>query len=325
MSGTSTGLIAQERSEPLLQFLLFKSMDYGTRTRWTVGCAAAAVLAQAAFFSAWPGVPFLIAALLLSWTQGFDNHADFRAYRAGSEWQTVPYDRLADIPQMDRRIAKWDASATDFTSGAGAALFLLAVFAIGILTFVIWQSSQTVATVFVVDAVALLAFQWFNGMRTIDRKPDLTLKAMHLVDAVDRAGLHDEADLQLQAQLLLKGEGEQRVPTGAKVLIGWNDAPDWFLGVQSQVVINRVQDKPYPYCYAVLVAREGNGLADFARSAGEARAELVCEVEEKNGVDIVILRQHTTKTTGYHTAPKLSATILTDAVELARGFLDKRG
>jgi hypothetical protein len=170
-----------------------------------------------------------------------------------------------------------------------------------------------------VDSLLLVLPQWFSGMRGIQRRGDLVLKATHVSQVLE--GLSD-ADLrggELSARLHMVGPDEERVPDNFKLAVAYPDGPEGFHGVQAQAVINRVQGTGYPYFYACLVAQEGLGLLKKGRPAS-LPDEVICETETKDGVDVVILRQQTTKTSGYHTKPDASLRILRTALDTASRF-----
>ena len=171
----------------------------------------------------------------------------------------------------------------------------------------------TFRIIFAANCTLLLVFQWMNGMRRVHRQPELVLKAAHLVATAD--GLRDEAlgGGKLGAQMLVRGDEEKNMPMGAKVTVTWPDGPDWFYGVQGQVVINRVQGKPYPYFYAVLVARQGHDLIE-STDGMSLPSKVIRETQQKKGVDVVIVRQRTSKTSGYHTKVGTSRSILRAAI-----------
>jgi len=78
------------------------------------------------------------------------------------------------------------------------------------------------------------------------------------------------------------------------------DAPASFLGVQVQVSINSVQGRSFPYAYAVIVARPEFG--GWNRPGVlEAPSRIVVERKKEGDVLIAVVRQQTTKQSGYHT------------------------
>lgn len=121
----------------------------------------------------------------------------------------------------------------------------------------------------------------------------------------------------------MSGQGDKPIPVDVRLTVSVPDAPPEFLGLQIQVVLNHVQGTPYPYLYAVVVAKENEGLLPvFGRI--QPPKGVIHERKTQEDVDVAIIRQHTTRTSGYHTKPAKSAKIIANAVEVAQAFLDSR-
>jgi len=77
-----------------------------------------------------------------------------------------------------------------------------------------------------------------------------------------------------------------------------------------------VQGRSYPYFYAVLVARRGFGL-DRAKDGYRPPPTVTTEHNLQDKVEVLVIRQTTTKTSGYHTELEDAVRILHDAVDVA--------
>ncbi|MBK8979680.1 MAG: hypothetical protein IPM29_27590 [Planctomycetes bacterium] len=322
MSAEPGSLVAAERAEPLLQFAWFRKLGYGARTRWALVLAAGGVILQVATLSVWIGVPLLVAALLMTWVVGFDVRTDPRGFRSGAAWESCAFDRVQEILLVDGRMRRWDESALDITSGAGVVSWLVALLVLGIATVAAGSFSADLAWIVGMDGVLLLASQWFSGMRTVSRKPDLVLQARSLKPIGEALQIDGRTGGKLGAQLLMAGGDERRTPIGVKLAVTFPDGPAAFYGLQAQVVINRVQGTPYPYCYAVLVARSGARLFE-ATAHMKLPNGVVRETQRKDDIDVVIVRQKTTKTAGYHTPPTRSLSIVQAALDAAEAYVRK--
>ena len=116
------------------------------------------------------------------------------------------------------------------------------------------------------------------------------------------------------------------MPINARVFIRFPDGPSDFLGVQFQVALNNVQGTNYPYLYAVIVAKKEFELleqylvtvrtriqrkADEQKKSGllamfqyEEKGKLTIESSRESDVEVIVIRQHTTKQSGYHSKPE---------------------
>ncbi len=325
MTAARAGTVAAaEAKEPVLEFAAAKSLSYRRRMGWSLGLLAAGFALQVAFLSFLPGLPFLVAALVLSWVRGFDDRLDRRRYEPSEAWETVPFEKIEAIVQVERRLRRWDESAFDLSSGAGAALWLcLGLGVVGGAFALDAIAGRDVALVAGLDGAILLLAQWFSGMRTIDRKPDLVLKARHLAGVGARMGERIASLGTLAGQLRLS-QGGGREPVDARFVVRREGGPKPFLGLQAQVVLNRVQGRPFPYFYAVAVAKKGAGLAGAARRAKPPAGVVIeADAEAEGDVEVAVVRQETTRTSGYHTDAAASDRVLGAALDLVEGWLPR--
>ncbi|HBP21921.1 MAG TPA: hypothetical protein DEA08_29570 [Planctomycetes bacterium] len=323
----SGGVIAAETKQPLLQFSWFKSLPYAKRLWLMAGFAAAGLAIQAYTLVPWYGLPLLLATVVLGWVVGFDNRLDRRGLKVDSAWEDVPYERVRELEELHDRMHRWDVSPFDLSNGLGLFTFLLLA---GATVFLAMEGDdhggEQVALIVAVDVVLLLGSQWLSGMRTLFTQPDLMIKVDHFRKALGYVKSEAEALGVLRAQLLMSGKGEERSPGDLKVSLQVTDAPEGFLGVQAQVVLNRVQGTPFPYLYAVVVARPGLNVNQIARELdGQLPKGVILESKRQDGVEIAIVRQQTTRTSGYHTKPAASGRILRKAFSIARETIARAG
>ena len=114
---------------------------------------------------------------------------------------------------------------------------------------------------------------------------------------------YDEPPCQVQPMFLTSGKEGDRVPLAARVFVRLPDARKDFLGVQFQVALNDVQGTKFPYLYAVIIARHSFGLDSkkVRLNKERGRTKLTVERNRESDVDVIVIRQHTTKKSGYHT------------------------
>lgn len=294
----------------ILVFWLWRDLRWRRRMALAFGLIGVGLVLQWYTGSVLIGLLPLAGGNALLLVRGYDNRVEFGAYAPASQWQKVERSRLDGLKQLDDRMSAWDRSWIDISNGRGVISF------VGLL-FLLWffgvNAVGTAWAFLPVDAAVLLLPHWFSGTRRLMRLPDLVLKGETLrkVLADQRPERHGD---WAEVLMLLKG-GEHPLPDDVKLKLMPHDAPDDFLGLYAQVVVNRVQGKPYPYFYVVLVAKPGVGVRQLADEF-QAPAGIVAEFEEQDGVEILVLRQKTTKTSGYHTKPSRVLELLT----LGRGL-----
>jgi hypothetical protein len=116
--------------------------------------------------------------------------------------------------------------------------------------------------------------------------------------------------------MLLKGAGKTKVPDDVKFKVEISGHHPDFLGLYGQVVTNEVQGSSYPYFYVVLVARRGFGLPEIGRRHAGPSGTVV-EIKNQDEVEVLVIRQKTTKKSGYHTPPSRCVEIFMDGLDLA--------
>lgn len=307
-----------EALEPTLRFSLFKGASYRRRLLIVGLLAAAGLVLQIVFFSFWAGAPFLVAAVVGSWVVGLDSQLDKRSFHHDIAWETAPFDRVATILRLDRAGRRWDFSLLDISNPTGCGVFVaLMAGAFALVLLAEAQAGRSAAMIVGGDFVLLILAQWFSGMRSRYRQADLVIKAEHVLAVMRTMREEVEREGELRAQLRMGGRDEKRAPSDLKISVHYPKAPAHFLGVQAQIVLNRVQGRPYPYFYAVVVTRLGHGLFAAARSVALPPG-VILETKTQKDVDVAIVRQHTTRTSGYHTKPNVSCRILRTALAIAR-------
>ncbi len=289
-------------------YWLWRNLAYPKRMAIAFGLIILGLLLQWYSGEIFAGVIPLIAGNALLLVRGYDNRVEFKGYDPSEQWQRVERSRLIDLKSLDKKMKRWDRSFIDITNALGVVSFVFLVIVIAALfLFASSRAEYTWLLPIPVDAAILFLPHWFTGTRRILRMPGLLIKAETLDRVLKQLQPEQEGD-KLDVLMLLKGK-EKTLPQDIKIKIAPEDAPEGFLGLYGQVVINPVQGRSYPYFYVVMVARPGLGLADLADhfSAPEGT---VAEYRTKDGVEILVLRQFTTKTSGYHTDEEMVRALL---------------
>ena len=299
-------------------FWLWRDMAYGRRMLIAFGLIILGFLLQWYSGEIFSGVIPLAAGNALLLVRGYDNRVEFAGFDPSSQWQKVERDRLSQLKDFDRKIRRWDRSFIDISNGLGLATFLLLCLALfGLYVVFDLHYAYRNLRVIPVDMAILFLPHWFTGTRRILRLPGMLVKAEVLEKALDEVKPEAQG-LRTEVLMLLKGKA--RLPEDIKVKIEPPDAPEEFLGLYGQVVINNVQGKSYPYFYVVLVARPG---LDLKRFKGRVRPpkNLMAEYRRQDGVEVLVLRQRTTKRSGYHTSGETVRELLSFGLEQMRRLL----
>jgi hypothetical protein len=290
------------------------------------------------------GLLLLLIASLLSFVKGY---RVVESASGGETWSRVTPDEYARVRQRSEQQKAWDRDWFDITSSWGVLLFLvMAAFCV-----FVWVALGRVAHplarfYWLADCVVLLAPHWITGTRRYLKKDKLIIKIELLRQVLE--ALKAPSDLQVFPMVATREtRGGHATPVDARLLVHVLNAPEWFLGLQVQVAINSVQGTDYPYLYAVLIGRKGGALpAAWARvkqavaDAAVAPASLApatfldrliekltgpkmptFEHSAQEDVDVLVIRQTTTKNSGYTTNPEAAIRIVRIAADAARRIL----
>jgi hypothetical protein len=258
--------------------------------------------------------PFLLAGNLFLLVRGYDLRPSQRLF--GGTWERTTRDRFQQACRLEEEVRSWDETFADLTCWTGASCLAVLAAAVGFLCLVLSQSAQTAfwAPVFAVDAAVLILPHWITGTRRVWRPLTLRQQINALEGALAAIDRYREPACQIQPMFELAGEGKGRIPVGARVFIRFPDGPEQLLGLQLQVALNSVQGTNYPYLYAVLIAKRSFGLSThYGGRIRQACAGLTVETNVEQDVEVVVIRQYTTKTSGYHTKPAAISAIARSA------------
>ncbi len=303
-------------------FHLWPALPYAVRLAASLTLIGAGLAMQALSGRFLPGAALLLAATLLMCVRGYSNLVEAGCFSPSAHWDKADAGMLRELIELDRRILHWNRSCMDVTNGSGLFSMLLLVGPAVVLAIYRMQNGRRFMPweleFLLFDAVVLLLPHWFTGLRRILRLPKLMVKAEALDHVLGHAEWIDEAP---EVSLLMLGQKEARkLPSDLKLQIRPAEAPDELHGLYVQVVINEVAGESYAYVYAVLVARQGFGL-HARKEPFEQPENMDREHKTQDGVEIVVIRQRTTRYSGYHTSKRQAVAIANTAWRLTKAAL----
>lgn len=310
----------------LLQFHFMPALTYGRRFGLALLLILGGLGVQFVLFrTSWIGGLILgglmvLAGNLLLLLKGYDLTP--RAIDgADGDWERTTLERFDEARNLDRQVNKWDQAMVDITCGTGLASLLFLIIlpvGLGVLVLMSLVDGETMAILFAADAALLFLPHWFTGLRLKWRPVSLKERIDALMTALDTIESLTGPAYEVQPRFLMVGEGNDRVPLDARVFIRFPDGPEAFLGLQFQVAINNVQGTRYPYLYAVLVAKEEFHLVRDHRAWITSNHDyLTVSKSSEADVEVIVIRQTTTKKTGYHTNAKAIRILATAAFDSA--------
>ncbi|UCG89004.1 MAG: hypothetical protein JSW71_10890 [Gemmatimonadota bacterium] len=298
-------------------FWFLPSLAYNTRLAVSFIIIAAGMALQLASGAVLPGILLVAAGNLLLVVKGYDNRVDSGAFDVAAQWERVGIEKLQELKALDKKMRRWDRSLLDVTNPFGAVAFVLLFGAIVLVVVASFSADNEVGQYMFVlglNAVVLLLPHWVTGIRSILRRPGLLVRIEAIEEVLDRAQRRLK-DHEVALLMLLSG-GEVSIPEDVKFKVDIAGRDPDFLGLYGQVVINEVQGTSYPYFYVVLVTRKGYGLRDAYHDHRPGN-KITKEFKYEGEVEVMVLRQHTTKRSGYHTKPAVANAIFYEGLDLA--------
>ncbi len=289
-----------------LAFYVAKNLPYRKRITLALTLFLVGAGLQIATLGALAGLPFLLVAVLLVAVKGYDSRARLKGFDIDPAWKPVPIERIQELEELRRRAKRWDRDAFEVSNPLGCAVFLLLTTVLLFVAVVggVAAGDVQVSLILLLDGFVMVGLLWFTGMRRLLTLPNLAVRAQVVLElhrAFEKLGL--EGETFQPALRLARGRQGGVVPTDVRFSVRFPRAPEGFWGLQGQININLVQGTSYPYFYCVLAARPGFGL-DAYQPRIPLPPKVICEYQPTAEAEVLVIRQETTRTSGYHTDRK---------------------
>jgi hypothetical protein len=303
-----------------VRFYLAKNLSYRPRLNLTLILLIIGFGLQIFFMNPLYGAPFLLVGICLVLVKGYDSRVRIKGFQQDPNWKTVSIEKIQEIEQLRKRSRKWDSDALDISNPLGFfSLILFGALAISVSVILgLLAHDARVTTILITDAALFMFPLWFTGMRFILKQPNLAIKVRILLDLCEAfEAIKQEGEKFKPALLLAQGKKGQAYPVDTRFSIALPDSPEGFYGLQAQINLNVVQGTSYPYFYCVLAAKRGFGISQY-KDKIKLEKNIICEYQQDTRAEVLVIRQYTTKKSGYHTKDRQCAEILRVALEAAR-------
>lgn len=309
-------LLLTKSEQGIVVFHFWKNLNYTVRMFLSFTLILAGIAFQYTTFDLLPGIVLVLSGNVLLLVKGYDSRIKLGTFQHESEWVAAEPAQLDKIAELNKKVRKWDISAFDITSGYGAFLFILIIISLILLIannpFHGYQSLILLAT----NVVILIIPHWFTGVRRITTLPALVNK-IGLYRGIVKNFNDDLKEDKVSFLMHLKGK-DKKMPADVKMKIRLKNQSDDFLGMYAQISLNNVQGKDYPYFYVVLVAKESSGIIRNKLRGLEMPRNVISEYSTQDDAEILVIRQFTTKKSGYHTDARAIDTILRTGLKAGR-------
>ena len=326
-------IFLSEEEQHIVAFKLLKSLPYRGRILICIAMLVTGFMFQLFFMQFFiVGCIFLFIGNLFLLVDGYDNRVKFGSFDPGSKWDRVEKEKLTELIEMQKSINKWDTSTTDCSNGLGCFLMILMLAACGGIIYIGHAMLLKPLFILGIDAVILLLPQWVTGLRRASVVIDTGLsRKIEVIQRVIADCSNELKEHEIEYYMLLSGKDNTRIPKDIKFKVDLKGHHPDFLGLYGQVVMNNVQGNLYPYFYTVLVAKEGYGLqivkgnvVGFKKVKGGGflsrlinSASLTKSLKHQKDVEVLVIRQTTTKKSGYFTDKQAAGNILLTGLKSA--------
>lgn len=295
--------------------MIFDKIGSRLRTAVSAIFIAAGFLIQFSTENILAGLPFVIFAALFNFVKSVSIK---KTVAEKNQWQEVTTQKIDEVIEHCRKVKKFRSG----NLGCLIGFVIVLVFFGGFFFPVIQEISipfPLVATI--VDVFVLFIGFALSGRKSAWMPRALDEKTRIVKRIIESSAIKKDPSIKAIPYLEIGHAQQGTFPNDARILIKFIDAPDDFIGVQGQISINAVKSREYPYFYTVLIARHDFGLLDRFRSLKVVLDNMTIEEKKTKEVDVIVIRQTTTKTSGYHTDQKMQEYILTNSINAAKRLL----
>lgn len=264
--------------------------------------------------------------ILMSFTSGISNKPPTFKTCEG-EWETVTMEEFEKLKSLMKKAKKWASHPLNGASCLGFLVIIGMIGVMGILYFLMLAISHDryFALVFFIDGAVVIVLLMLVGGRKLYRPQKFFIKVKSLDNIIQFLKYDRKKDVAVEPVFyVLPTNDENDVPTDARLMLKFEDAPEDFIGIQVQVNVNEVGSQKFPYLYTVLLGKKGFDFGRLGRRRSIANMidsfgrKYAIEAKKTSEVDVLVFRQYTTKKSGYHTKPVREREIVSDAIKLAR-------
>lgn len=311
-----SNFLLSKSEQGIVVFHIWKSLKYKQRLVLSFILILAGFAIQIKYFDNYliPGMALVLAGNLLLLAKGYDTRIKLQGFKPDAEWVKTDLAHLSEIAKMNDKLKKWDVSSMDVTSTRGCLLFVLII--VAIIVIIASKFLSPGVTAFIgINAAILILPHWLTGLKRISTTPVLLTKIKIFENLVN--GFQKELE-QETVNFLMLVDHKTNFPTDVKMKVSFKNQPEEFMGFYAQISMNNVQGTLYPYFYVVLVAKEKSKLLSKQLNKISLPENVIKEFETESDMEIIVIRQTTTKTSGYNTKDKAILNIFKTGLETVK-------
>ena len=296
-------------------YLFFDKISSRLRSLVSVVLIVAGFLVQLSTKNILAGMPFIVMCVLLNLIKGISIK---KAATADLSWKEVTPDRIDQVLDHCRKIKKFRSQ----NLGCFVGIIIVMIVFVGFLFPVLSDLSAPFSLLAaIIDAFVLFSGVILSGRKSAWMPHALDIKARIVKRFLQSSMIKGDPTIHAMPYLEIGRTKEGDYPNDVRFLVKFKGAPDTLIGLQGQISINTVKSRPYPYFYTVVIARPEFRLIHKFKSLKNSLDKITLETKKTGEVDVVVIRQTTTKTSGYHTNERAQDRIMQNSIKLAKKLI----
>lgn len=299
-------ILLSKEEQGIVVFHILKSLKYTTRLVLCLAFVTAGFTLQYMGLDKYEVADYMMLGLILVFVgnllmlvKGYNNKIKLDSYSPESEWVKTSVDRLNEIVEINKKAKKWDINSWDITNIQGFIVLVMFIAVLIIFAASGILESSSAKSIIVLNATVLFVPHWLTGIRRVSLTPNLIKKVDIYLNISERFNNELTAH-NVEFLTYVKGS-KAKMPSDVKMKVDFKDQPEELLGMYAQICMNNVQEVLYPYFYVVLVAKRDTLMNEKILESIQLDYNIIKEFKQQDDVDILVIRQKTTKKSGYHT------------------------
>lgn len=300
-----------------LFFHFFPRMSNSLRVILFIALFAGGIVLQLVTGNFWIGAALIACASLIMVNKGVDSRLHIERFHHNTEWKSSTRQQIEEIISMDRKLRRWDRSGFEVTSCLGGLLFFVVLIVGFIIVIIGIEESDQNISFFGGNFLILFVPHFLSGFRRYDMASRVLIYARNCLKAADMVTeLNKSIKVGYLTLLAEKAKTKVLYPKEVKLKLTMDGSPEAFLGCYGQLSINKVGATDFPYFYTVLIFKPEFELKNKFKRIQLRNQSMLKEYSTEKDVEVLVLRQVTTRTSGYSTNDKAVRGILAQTLEV---------
>ena len=263
-----------------------------------------------------PGFVCLLLASLFLMFKGIDRRIFRYTLNENNDWVKTEKENIKEMLRIVSENKRWDKNIFELSNAYGCLTFVLVCIILVVLIV------SGIGEIVVIDVLVLFLPFYLSGILKIDKMPPIIIKTNNIVLAANYLmKSYKGYDYNFYTLLSPVKNKTKPAPKDIKIKIIPPDVNEKFLGIYGQCSLNNVSGTFYPYLYFVIVFSKGYDLKNKISGIIGTSNNITREYTQTADAEVLVVRQKTTRTSGYQTKPAEIYTLLNYTIAVYEKYL----